>query len=441
MLRRRTLAITVAVAVLAGYAGGCRSREKTTPAAVAEKPAVTVETAAATTADLVEGVRVTGSLWPRFNAEVKSELTGRVAELLVTEWEPVRKGDPLARIDTTEMEIVLAKARAAVEASGAVVQTAQASRETARANAETARAAVESARAALVEANVGLERAQREYDRVRNLKDAGLATAQALDEALTMRDAARARQGTVLAQISAAQAQAQAAEAQVATAGAQVAAAQAQLAVSREDVRQMESRVARAVVRAPFDGTVAERLVNVGEVVGEMQKVIFRVVDSSRLDLTASVPSREMARISVGQTVTFLVDALPGREFAGRIRFINPTVDPADRSVRITVEVANPDGVLKGGLFAKALIATGVRRGVLRVPRSALFNWDAAAGTADLFVVEGGKAARLGVGVGNVEGDLAEITRGLAPGQRVVVRGGFNLRDGDRVTVAGGEGT
>ncbi|MBI5420478.1 MAG: efflux RND transporter periplasmic adaptor subunit [Deltaproteobacteria bacterium] len=345
----------------------------------AGRPPVAVEAARAAAADLAEGIDVVGTLAAKFQADVKSEVSGTVADVYVTEWAPVKKGAPLARVDTRETEALQKKAEASVEM----------------------------ARASLLEAQAAGSRADREYERARKLKEVGLVTRQALDEAQTQKEAAAAR----------------------------MAAARAQIAAAEEDVRQAKTRVGKAVIRAPFDGTVAERSVNVGEVVGEMQKVVFRIVDNRLLDLTVAVPSGDMAALRVGQALTFTTDAIPGKTFSGKLKFINPMVGDADRSVKIVAEVRNVPEALKGGLFVKGRILTGKRTGVLQVPRTALLTWDVASKKSDLFVVDKDTARRRTVRTGSVSGDLMEVASGLAAGELVVTRGGFNVKDGDRVKV------
>jgi RND family efflux transporter MFP subunit len=341
---------------------------------------VAVEASRATTADLTDGISVVGSLAAKFQSDAKSEVGGSIVEVYVTEWVRVKKGDPLARVDTREAEALLKRAEASVEM----------------------------AKAGLLEAQAATNRAEREYERAQKLKEAGLVTQQNLDDALTQREAAAAR----------------------------VAAAKAQIAAADEDVRQATTRISKAIIRAPFDGIVAERFVNVGEVVGEMQKVVFRVVDPRLLDLTVNVPSGEMGAVHVGQALTFSTDAIPGKVFAGKVRFINPVVSEADRSVKVVAEVRNVPEELKGGMFVKGRIVTGQRPGVLLVPRTALLTWDVAAKKGDVLVVEKDLAHRRTVRTGSVSGDLVEIASGLAKGETVITRGGFNVKDGDRVNIA-----
>jgi RND family efflux transporter MFP subunit len=191
-----------------------------------------------------------------------------------------------------------------------------------------------------------------------------------------------------------------------------------------------------------MDGVVSSRGVNVGDLVGEIGsgKVMFRIIDPRILELTVSVPSTNMGSVHVGQSLSFSTDAIPGRSFTGKVMFINPLVNEADRSVKVVAEVENLSEQLKGGLFVKGRIITGKRSGVFRVPRTALVSWDIAAKQGDLFVVSGETAGRRTVRTGSIMGDFVEITSGLSLGEPVVTRGGFNLKDGDRVEVTQAHG-
>jgi len=380
MNRRFTLGAAVLAAFLA--AAGCSSKEgvDTAKAAPSGKPAVSVDAVNAATGDVTEGIEVTGTLSPKHQAEMKSEYGGVVARVYVNDWAKVRKGDPLLKVDTREGEVLLLKAKAALQM----------------------------AKAGQLEAEAAVARADREYDRAVKLQEAGLLTRQGMDDARTQKEAAAAR----------------------------IAAAKAQVAAAGEDVAQATTRLSKAVIRSPFDGTVAERLVSVGDLVGEMQKVVFLIVDNRLLELTVSVPSTEMAALRVGQPVRFSTDAFPGRAFEGKVAHINPSVSPSDRSVRVIVEVPNVPEVLKGGLFVKGRIATGVRKGVVLIPRTALMSWNVAAGKGEVFVVDNNVARRRGVTTGAVRGDDVEIPSGLRSGNTVVIRGAFLLSEGDAVKIA-----
>lgn len=386
----RVAASGIVLLLLAVVSPGCTGQggavDGKTAREGAGKPPVAVEAARAAAKDITEGIDVVGTLAARFQTEAKSEVGGTVVDVYVTEWVRVKKGDPLARVDTREAEAIRKRAEASVEM----------------------------AKAGLLEAQAAANRADREEERARKLKEAGLVTRQNLDDALTQKEAAAAR----------------------------VAAAKAQVAAADEDVRQAKTRISKAVIRAPFDGVVAERSVSPGDVVGEMQKVVFRIVDNRLLDLTVSVPSGESGALRPGQALSFTTDALPGKMFAGKVKYINPVVSEADRSVRVVAEVRNVPETLRSGMFVKGRIVTGKRPDVLHVPRGSLLSWDVAARKGELFALDNNVARRRTVRTGAVSGDLVEIASGLAKGETVVTRGGFNVKDGDRVNltkVAGGE--
>lgn len=232
--------------LLAGGLAGC-SKDGEAQNARVEKPALAVETVPVTARDLAEGIEVTGSLEPKFSADVKTQIPGLVKQVYVTEWVRVRKGAPLARIDTAEPEALTKRAEASVE----------------------------SARAALAQAQVSANRAERELARIIKLKESGLATQQSVDDARTESAAAQAR----------------------------IDAAQAQIRVTQEELRQARARLAKGLVVSPLDGVVALRDVNVGDLAGDAAtgKPIFRIVDNRVLNLTVTIPSADSARVKVGQ--------------------------------------------------------------------------------------------------------------------------------------------
>lgn len=345
------------------------------------KPPVAVETQVASVADLTDGIEVTGSLEPKFAVDVRTQIPGLVKQVFVNEWVRVKKGQPLVSIDLAETE----------------------------AQVKRAEAGIASARANLSQTQVASTRAERELARLHKLKESGLATQQALDDAASEREAASAR----------------------------VEAARAQIRVAEEELRQGKARQAKGLVTAPIDGVVALRNVNVGDLASDAAagKPIFRIVDNRLLNLTVTVPSSASSTVKVGQRLEFSVDSLADKTFSGRVMYVNPELSAADRSLKVIAEVQNVPETLKGGLFAKGRIITGTRNGVLQVPRNALAAFDLSAGKGSLYVAENGIARRREIVSGVVNGDQVEVLSGLKAGERYVVRGGFNLKDGDRIAV------
>ncbi len=173
-----------------------------------------------------------------------------------------------------------------------------------------------------------------------------------------------------------------------------------------------------AIVRAPINGTVSKRMVNVGERV-QSDAPLVTIVDLSRLELEVSVPASDIASIALGQSVRFNVDGFGDRQFDGKVERINPMADAASRAIKLFVAVPNAGGLLKGGMFAQGQITLSRSKPVPVVPASALFE---EAGQSYVFTVEAGKLAKKAVGLGERDtvNGLVEVRSGLAQGAAVV---------------------
>ena len=378
---KQVAAIILSVAVLSSItACGKSDAQKSTDQV--SKPPVAVEVRAAASSSVSDCIEVTGGLEPKFSVDVKTQIPGLVRQVMVSEWVHVKKGQPLVRIDVAETE----------------------------AQVKRAEAGITSAKANLAQSQVAANRAERELTRIGKLKESGLVTQQALDDARSEIEAAKARVGVAAAQIR----------------------------VSEEEHRQGVARQAKGAVVAPIDGIVALRAVNVGDLASDAAaaKPIFRIVDNRLLNLTVTVSSAESGRVKVGQPLEFSVDSQPGHTFTGKVMYINPELSSADRSLKVIAEVRNVPENLKGGMFAKGCIITGTRSQVLQVPRSAVGAFDLQAKKGSLFIVETGVVRKREILSGAVTGDMVEIVSGLKTGEHYVIRGGFNLKDGDKVAVA-----
>ncbi len=192
---------------------------------------------------------------------------------------------------------------------------------------------------------------------------------------------------------------------------ASVRSAEAQLRIARKAMDD-------ATVRAPFGGIVARKTANNGEKVG-VDSPLFALVDLEHMEIEAPAPASEIPAIRPGQPATFRVDGFADRTFAGRVERINPTADPGSRSITLYISVANRDGVLKGGMFAKGQIVLDKTAFSAVIPTGAVRE---EAGQSYVFTIEGGKIARRPVKLGMAEPQrgLIEVTQGLEAGITVV---------------------
>ena len=190
-------------------------------------------------------------------------------------------------------------------------------------------------------------------------------------------------------------------------------------------------------VVAPISGVIASRSIKTGNFV-QINTPIFRIVDTSRLEATLNVPERELATIKAGQPVLLQVDAIPGRTFRGTVDRVAPVVDSGSGTFRVIAAFASAaeDGraVLQPGMFGRIRIDYDQRANATVIPRVALLE-----GETDpaVFTVREGKAKRVEVKLGYVDGAWAEVLSGLKLGDPVVTAGKVALRDGSAVQVLG----
>lgn len=208
---------------------------------------------------------------------------------------------------------------------------------------------------------------------------------------------------------------------------AQVGALTAQVELAREALRD-------AVVQSPIDGMVASRSVNPGENLA-VNAALFTIVDLSRVEIEATVPADDVARLKAGQTVRLHVEGFGERVFTGIIARINPMARAGSRAIPVYVSVDNTDGALRGGMFANGDALVAEAEGVYALPPAAIRRDD----QGDfVLVVVGDRTERRAVTRRGQwsRGDLVQID-GLAEGDRVVTGNLPGLTAGRPVTVIG----
>jgi len=187
-----------------------------------------------------------------------------------------------------------------------------------------------------------------------------------------------------------------------------------------------------ANVVAPISGVIAQRSIKPGNFV-QINSPILRIVDNSRLEAVLNVPERELATLKAGLPVKLVVDALPGQSFIGKVDRVAPVVDSGSGTFRVVCAFQG-GGLLQPGMFGRIAIDYDQRANALVVPRGALLDDE---GDPAVFVARNGKAARVSVKLGYLDGQWAEVRDGVKEGDQVVTAGKTALRDGMDVQVIG----
>jgi membrane fusion protein, multidrug efflux system len=188
------------------------------------------------------------------------------------------------------------------------------------------------------------------------------------------------------------------------------------------------------VIRAPLSGVVSKRFVQAGEKLAP-DLPVFSIVDLRQLNLEAQVPASDIPRVHVGQDAQFKVDGFDGRAFSGKVARINPTTETGSRAMIVYISVNNPDGVLKGGMFAKGRITTEKAAAKALAPLSSVRQDN---GRDVVYRVDNGKvvAQPVKLGLRNPDEGMVEVTDGLAPGTTVIATKLDGVKPGSSVKLA-----
>jgi len=203
----------------------------------------------------------------------------------------------------------------------------------------------------------------------------------------------------------------------------------------------MRAIIAKKTMQAPFDGIAGIRMVNVGQMVKAGDQIVpLQSLDPGYVDF--ALPQQELSKLSNGLEVRVKSDAMPGREFKGKLTAINSMVDTITRNVTVQATLDNPDHALRPGMFAKAEVELPEKHKTLVVPGSAISY---APFGDSVFVIEKKKDEKTGketqtirqqfVRVGEARGDFVAITDGLKGGETIVSTGVFKLRNGMPVAI------
>lgn len=172
-------------------------------------------------------------------------------------------------------------------------------------------------------------------------------------------------------------------------------------------------------ITAPIAGIVADRPVTLGQSAEDAGAVLMTIVDDRTVWATANIYEKDVNQIAPGQRVRVTVSSLPDQIFEGQITTTGAVINGESRVVPVNVELDNPSGVLKPGMFAELEVLTDRTQAVLTVPRSALIETN---GRQLVFVENGNSFEPVDVSLGRTAGDRVEVESGLFEGDQVVTQ-------------------
>lgn len=385
--------------------GGCKRPEaqgngKTEATAQAEvAPLPGAHFAKITERKLPATLEASGTLAADEMSEVASPGSGVCTAVEIDVGAHVKKGDPLVRLDGRDASLRLAQANASAAQAQARLGMKPGERFDPTAMAEV-RAAKEAMDLAVADAA-----------RTKSLFESGGVAQAAWDQARARAEQARAQYDGALN------------GAQQAWAGLTAAQASANLA---------QKAAGDTIVRAPFDGAVAERRISVGEF-AQVGRVVAVVVRDNPLRFRVDIPEADSGKVASGKDVTLTVAAFPGRVFHGKVKRIGASIKAQSRALPIEIEVPNDEGSLKPGSFARAQIALGAGDAAsLLVPKGAIGTSGSA---SRVFVRVGNRVSERIVTLGREIDGLTEVKGTLTLADEIAIDAVDKLSDGAEIKV------
>jgi len=373
-MRRRFLIICGAI-ICALVLPGCGS-QKGDSEEVKEEKAIAVEVVRAIQGDISSYIQTTGTVYPKQEAFLSPKIGGKIEKIFVDEGYRVAKGQPLVRLEQTNLTIAKNEAEA---------------------NFNTVKSE-------LKKAELSLENLRRNMKRMEELYKQGIIDEQKYDNTNT--DFLNA-------------------EAQYQLSSSRLEQAKAQLEQTNQDLKD-------SVMYAPFSGFVVDKMMNEGEMVyAAAPSKILHVTDISRVKIECGIAEAEKKYIHEGKEVTIEVDALPGEKFKGEITTINPLIDQNSRTFTIKIEIPNPNWKLESGMFVRIKILKEGKMGAILVPLRSVIERE---GKKVIFVAEDNRARMIPVTLGINDTKTTEVVSGLKGRELIVSEGFYALSDGSKVT-------
>ena len=242
------------------------------------------------------------------------------------------------------------------------------------------------------------------------------------------------RREETLAQVKTEQAAVHQCEAMLDKARSDVTTAIATIKVARLEARRIQAMRGYTTIVAPYHGVITRRNVDVGDLTtpGTQGQALFTVARDDVVRISLCVPEMYATAVDPGDRVLIRLQAMPGMTFEGKVARNSWTLDPKNRTLRTEIDVPNPKGTLRPGLYAYATVIVDEHPVTLTVPSSAIIRQDA---QAYCVVVANGKAVRKPVTLGLEEGTATEIVSGLEANEVVVKAYAASLKDGQPVEV------
>jgi len=430
---RRWNLLVVAAAVPAAFTG-CERPIEAKPGHPAPAP-MRVEAVNPERHTVRRSVGEPGQLVAAETTAIQARVGGYVQAVKVDIGDEVKKGQLLAELSAPELVAEHRQKLAAVEQGRAAKLQADAAVEVSKASLASAEARLAEARAGVKRVDADLARWQSETERVSRLVSERAATGSLLDETRSKLRSSESSRDEILAHVQSSQAGLAEARARLDRARSDVAAAAAGIEFAAEDARRVGAMVEYTRITAPYDGVITHRDVDTGQLTkpGLDGTPLFVVARTDVVTVVLDVPETFAVDANPGDRVLVKLQAMKGRIVEGKVIRTSWALDSRTRTIRVEVDLPNPGGKLRPGLYAYATVVVEEHADVLTLPATAVvLEKD----KAFCVCVAGGRARRRAIETGISDGTRIEVISGLTGDELVVKVGAASIAEERSVQLA-----
>jgi len=374
-----------------------------------------------------------GSVLAYQTVQIHAKASGFLKTQKVDIGDKVKQGDVLAIVDVPELTQSVAKAKAVLEQAKAKVEQMKAREKSAEAEHEAALAAIAQSEANAKSASAMLRYRTRQHGRLKELFDSRSIDERLVDESKQQLEAASETERSATASIATSKAQAAAKDAKIAETKSDILEAVAGVEVAQAEHERLKVQFDFATIAAPFDGVVTARYIFPGDYVRaaneSSSQPLFVVQRTDRMRVVVQVADRDVPYVDVGDSAVVELDALPGRSFSAKISRLSETEDPQTRMMNVEIDVPNPNGRIRQGMYGRVRMILETTSDQLSIPSTCLVG-RSQNGKASAFAVRDNKAKLVPLKVGEDDGVRVAVMEGLAPTDQVIIRPPSNLTDG-----------
>lgn len=359
---------------------------------------------------------VIGTVEPFLATTLSSEIAGLTLRFDLREGDVVQQHKTIvAQLKATDLELTLAEAEADLVRARELLK---------KLKAGLRKEEIDEKRAEVHERKALMERGGKDLERMKAMHTKDIASLSQYDLAESTYLASKAQYERTQQTLRVAE---------LGTRAEDIAAAEAEGLRLQARVQRLRDDVQKTFIRSPVSGVITQRYTDVGQWLPLGGKVADIIVVQPVL-VRVPVAEKDVIRLRLGDAATVVLDALPERPFAGRVKHIIPQADLASRTFPVKIEVANtPDMILKAGMFARVSLRPGAAQTTLLVPKDALVRRGS---IQVVFVVHEGKVRQVAIKTGRAQGGMIEVVDGaLQAGELVVVTGNETLSDQAAVLV------